>query len=258
MINGGPGTRTVQRTALRNRRGGDGRNAADSGCARRQRRSRDQELVALGCSRTTAHAGTRISVAIGVRLRETVRQCLQKRQRSESPPRRSGQGYRWSYRYYSGPLAWASNLPFGRSSRAMSRSNRVRILVARIVEMHDLLEALKIAVVKEPFLEVRPRGLRWWDIASVSTPRRARRTPAGFVRAEAACDIELVLFQINRENLLTAILRNARITSRPIIPAPITATLLPGLISVLLAACTAIDTASINAAFSKGKARGNA
>src|SRR5260370_3744591 len=40
----------------------------------------------------------------------------------------------------------------------MSRSNGVRVLVARIVEMYELLQALNVAVVKEPLLEVRPGG----------------------------------------------------------------------------------------------------
>ena len=47
---------------------------------------------------------------------------------------------------------------FGRSFRAMSGSDRIGILVARIVEMHELLQALNVAVVKEPLLEVRPGG----------------------------------------------------------------------------------------------------
>jgi hypothetical protein len=40
---------------------------------------------------------------------------------------------------------------FGRPRRAMSGSNRVCILVARIVEMYDLLQALQVAVVKNSF-----------------------------------------------------------------------------------------------------------
>src|ERR1700730_15947565 len=40
----------------------------------------------------------------------------------------------------------------------MSGSDRIRILVARIVEMHELLQALNVAVVKEPLLEVWPGG----------------------------------------------------------------------------------------------------
>src|SRR3984893_7120037 len=40
----------------------------------------------------------------------------------------------------------------------MSGSDRIRILVARIVEMHELLQALNVAVVKDPLLEVWPGG----------------------------------------------------------------------------------------------------
>src|SRR5260370_7972306 len=40
----------------------------------------------------------------------------------------------------------------------MSGSDRVRILVARVVEMYELLQALNVAVVKEPLLEVGPGG----------------------------------------------------------------------------------------------------
>src|SRR5258708_11277866 len=40
----------------------------------------------------------------------------------------------------------------------MSGSDRVRILVARIVEMYELLQALNVAVVKEALLEVRTGG----------------------------------------------------------------------------------------------------
>src|SRR5258708_1178123 len=47
---------------------------------------------------------------------------------------------------------------FGRSGRAMSGSDRVCILIARIVEMYELLQALNVAVVKESLLEVGPGG----------------------------------------------------------------------------------------------------
>ena len=47
---------------------------------------------------------------------------------------------------------------FGRSCRTMSGSNRVRILVACVVEVYDLLQALKVAVVKELLLEVGTGG----------------------------------------------------------------------------------------------------
>src|SRR5258708_37634862 len=40
----------------------------------------------------------------------------------------------------------------------MSGSDRVRILVARVVEMYELLQALNLAVVEKTLLEVRPGG----------------------------------------------------------------------------------------------------
>src|SRR5205809_945491 len=40
----------------------------------------------------------------------------------------------------------------------MSGSDRVRILVSRIVEMYELLQALNVTVVKESLLEVRTGG----------------------------------------------------------------------------------------------------
>jgi hypothetical protein len=49
---------------------------------------------------------------------------------------------------------------FDRSLQAMTGSDRVRILVARVVEMHDLLQALEVAVVKESFLKIGSGGLR--------------------------------------------------------------------------------------------------
>src|ERR1700737_3328888 len=130
-------------------------------------RSRDQQLVTLGRSRTTPHTSSRKSIAVEVRPRETVRQCLQKRndvillliREAEIPA-----GHIDIVPYF-----WhrpAVNF-FGRSWRAMSGSERIRILVARIVEMHELLQTLNVAVVKEPLLEVWPGGfggrtLRRW------------------------------------------------------------------------------------------------
>src|SRR5437588_13058444 len=55
------------------------RNAAHLRCAGRQRRSWNQELVALGRSRTTGHANARKGIPVGVRSRETVGERLQER-----------------------------------------------------------------------------------------------------------------------------------------------------------------------------------
>src|SRR6202158_2500619 len=63
--------------ALWNRiRRGQRRSLADRRCARRQRRSRDKELITLGRSRTARHALTRKGLDVGVRCYETVRECL--------------------------------------------------------------------------------------------------------------------------------------------------------------------------------------
>src|ERR1700682_3414529 len=66
-----------RRFALRNRRTRDRRDAADSRFAGRKLRSRDKELITLSRSRTTGHASTRKGIAVGIRSRETVRECLQ-------------------------------------------------------------------------------------------------------------------------------------------------------------------------------------
>src|SRR6266478_7886921 len=121
-------------------------------------RSRDQELVTLRRSRTTLHASTRKSIAVEVRPRETVRQCFQKfddlvllliRQAKITAGHIDIVPHLWH-----GPAVYF----FGRSLRAMSGSDRVCILIARIVEMYELLQALNVAVVKEPLLEVGPGG----------------------------------------------------------------------------------------------------
>src|SRR5438270_2905300 len=57
----------------------------------------------------------------------------------------------------------------------MSGGDRVRVLVARIVEMYELLQTLNVAVVKKPFLEVRALGLGgrtlWWCHGHIARPR---------------------------------------------------------------------------------------
>src|SRR6266849_5508904 len=121
-------------------------------------RSRDQRLVTLGRGGTTPHAGTRKSIAVGVRPRETVRQCFQKfndlillliRQAKITAGHIDIVRHLWDR-----PAVYF----FGGSWRAMSGSDPVRILVARIVEMYELLQALNVAVVKEALLEVRTGG----------------------------------------------------------------------------------------------------
>src|SRR5437867_10441927 len=59
---------------LRNGRIGDRRDAADSRCAGWKRRRRDKKRISLGRRRTTSHAHTRVSIDVGIRLCETVRE----------------------------------------------------------------------------------------------------------------------------------------------------------------------------------------
>src|SRR5260370_4359635 len=112
----------------------------------------------LGWGRTTHDAGARKSIAVGVRPREPVRQCFQKfndliplliRQAKITAGHIDIVRHLWHR-----PAVYF----FGGSWRAMSESDRVRIFVARIVEMYELLQALNVAVVKEALLEVRTRG----------------------------------------------------------------------------------------------------
>src|SRR5260370_13608559 len=116
--------------------------------------SRDTESVTLGRGRTTLHASARKSIAVWVRERETVRQCFQKfddltllliRQTKITGGHIDIVRHLWRR-----PAVYF----FGGSRRAMSGSDRVRILVAGIVEMYKLLQALNVAVVKETLLEV--------------------------------------------------------------------------------------------------------
>src|SRR5437879_8385292 len=67
----------VSHLALRNRRIGDRRDAADRRCARRKWRSRDEEPITLSLRRTAGHACARKGMTVGVRLRERVRECTQ-------------------------------------------------------------------------------------------------------------------------------------------------------------------------------------
>src|SRR5258708_29899617 len=115
----------------------------------------------MGCSRTTPHTSTRKGIAVDVRPGETFRQCLQKRNNVILLLIRQAKisaGHVDIVLYFRDRPA--VNF-FGRSWRAMSRTDRIRILVARILEMHELLQTLNGAVIKEPLLEVRPGCLGW-------------------------------------------------------------------------------------------------
>ncbi len=110
-------------------------------------------------SRTTAHASTRKGIPVLVRSREAIRERLQEghdlvlfliRQTELA-----GGHVEVILDLIHGPAVYF----FRRSCRAVPRRDGVLELVARIVEVDELFQALDIAVVKEPLLEVRPRRL---------------------------------------------------------------------------------------------------
>src|SRR5947208_15644212 len=68
----------VSHLALRNRRIGDRRDAADRRCAGRKGRSRDKEPITLSLSRTAGHASPRKGTPVGGRSGEPIRECSQK------------------------------------------------------------------------------------------------------------------------------------------------------------------------------------
>ena len=100
----------------------------------------------MGRSGTTPHAGTRISIAVEIRPREAVRQCLQKRNDVILLPSREAKitAGHVEIVFWHRPAIYF----FNRSLWTMSGRDRIRILVARIVEMHDLFQALEVAIVK--------------------------------------------------------------------------------------------------------------
>src|SRR6266480_5565691 len=142
------------------------RNAAHLRCAGRQRRSWNQELVALGRSRTTGHANSRKGIPVGVRSRKTIGERLQERDNLVfffiGQTEITG-GHIDIVRHL-GPRP--AVYFFDRSIRAMSGSNVVRKpwFVARVVEVDELLQALDVAIVKELLLEIRPGRLGAWAL----------------------------------------------------------------------------------------------
>src|SRR6266849_9471483 len=155
--------RSIRRLAscLRNRRIGDWWDVADRRCAGRKVRGQDKGLITLSLSRATGLATTRKGIPVGVRSRETIRECLQKChdlvllliRQSEIACRHVDVVRHLGHR----PAVYF----FGRSCRAMSGSDIefIGAHVARVVEVDELLQALDVAVVKEFLLEVRPRRL---------------------------------------------------------------------------------------------------
>src|SRR6201987_1621397 len=153
-------------SALWYRRRRQWRCLADRRCAGRQRRSRDKFAIPLPrrrtigiCGGVEGHATTGKGIAVRVRCRETVRESFQKRDdlvflliRQAEHPRRCVEIVRHLFHRPAG-------YSLDRSCGAMTRSDRVGIAgIARVVEMHELLQAFDVAVVKERLLEVRLPG----------------------------------------------------------------------------------------------------
>src|SRR5258707_3336142 len=145
--------------ALRNRRIGNRRNAADSLGTGRKRRSRNKELITLCLSRTTAHASPRKGIPVGVRSRETIRECLQEGHDLVLLLIRQAKITRGHVEIVLDLVHGPAVYFFGLSCRAVSGRDGELELVARIVEVDELFQALDVPVVKEPLLEVRPRRL---------------------------------------------------------------------------------------------------
>jgi hypothetical protein len=138
------------------------RDSADSRRAWRKRRSRYEDHITLGRCRSACHTPTRKGIPVGVRCCETVRERLHEghnqillviRQVEIADRHVDIVRDLWH-----GPAVHF----FCRSLGAVSRRDVVRIHVARIIEMDELLQALRVAVVKELLLEVRYR-LPFWS-----------------------------------------------------------------------------------------------
>src|SRR5712664_998688 len=155
----------IARTALRNRRAWDRRNAAYGRCAGRQRRCRDKFAIPLPrrrtiriCGGVTCHTSTSKGVAVGVRRRETIGECFQEgndlvlfRIRQAEHTRRRVEVVRDLFHRPAGH-------PLNGSWRAVSGSDVLgKTGVARIVKMYELFQALDVAVMEEFLLEVRYR-----------------------------------------------------------------------------------------------------
>src|SRR5438132_12384708 len=165
----------VSHLALRNRRIGDRRDAADRRCARRKWRSWDKEPITLSLSRTAGHTSPRKGIPVGVRSRESIRECSQKCNDLVLLQIRQAE---FTGRHVEIVLDLGHRPAvdfFGCSCRAVSGSNIERIHVARVVEVDELLQALDVAVVKKLLLKVRPgrfRGGTLWRCHSHIARRR--------------------------------------------------------------------------------------
>src|ERR1700758_1969668 len=155
----------AQRIALLNRWARRWRHSADRRRAGRKRWCRDKFAIALPRRRTIGICGgvarrtlTGKCITVGVRRRVTVSERFQEgndlvllRVRQAEHSRRCVQIVR---HFFHRPAGHPLNRPWW----AVSGSDRVgKLGVARIVEVHQLLEALDVAVVEEFLLEVRYR-----------------------------------------------------------------------------------------------------
>src|SRR5712692_2489449 len=160
------------------------RHAADGRCAGWKRRRRwYQKVVTLPRRRTiriregiACHANAGKGVDVGVRSREAVGERLE--ERNDLVLLRIAQA-QLTNRHVKvvGNLGHRPAVYFfGFSCRAVPRSYREGVYVARIIEVHELLQALDVAVVEELLLEVRSWSLRgrtlWWYQGDVACRRR--------------------------------------------------------------------------------------
>src|ERR1700746_621388 len=160
---------------LRYSRFGDRLDTADSRCARRKFRSRDKELVTLGLSRSTGHASTRKGIPVWVGSRVTIRECLQEGKDLVLFLVREAE----ITACHVDVVRYLRHRPavqfFCRSCRAVPGGDVEFKLVARVVEVDELLQAFDITVVKELFLEVRPgcfgSGALWWCHSHIARRR---------------------------------------------------------------------------------------
>src|SRR5258705_4431790 len=163
-------------------RAGQRGNSADLRRAGRERlRSRDERLIPLRGRRPTGRASTGEGIAVGVRRGEAVRERLQERDdlvllliRQAEIAGRTVEVLR---DLRPGPAVHF----LGRSRRTVSGGDIERIEIARIVEVHELLQALDVPIVEEPLLEEGPRRLG-------GTPWRCHRRVARRHHLELAVD----------------------------------------------------------------------
>src|SRR5882762_2704628 len=158
--------------ALRNRWTRDRCRAAHGRRAGWQRRSRDEESIALGRSRTTGHANTCKGVDVGIGSCEAV--CKRLEEGNDLVLLRIGQP-KHTDRHVLVVLDLRHRPAvylFGFPCWAVPGSDVKGKDIARVVEVDELLQALDVAVVEERLLEVRPGSLGgrtlWWHQSDIA------------------------------------------------------------------------------------------